>query len=423
MIYNKFTPIVGAAFPVRVPTDFVGLHFFGYPQKASAVGWTNVPAQAALSYSVSWPFDWQGGPPGAISWALTEKTQGVYTWTDMDAYVAGQAALGKVITYYMHHIPSFYSANPTLAQSGPSGDGSGGPLTLSGRAGLAAFLTALITRYKGKGTPIKYLSTWEEPNQFAGPYNGTTITNAGTWWGSQGDLVDFSYITYATCKALDSSIVVYSPSTADNNAGPDKWIGFAGTVNTSVYGYQAYDVYTIDPFGYGPTAFNWGADLSQNQYSHDINLINGSQSFSTLVASCRAKMGAHVAPIAFVSCGYTGTWGAPAITALFRGKPALFRKQYIARSMLEAAALGVTQMTWYGADSDYTLGVPTGQPVGTAPSNNSDFSGDFLSDANGVIAGLNEFAANVVGKTITWCGYSNDGLMTATFSDGSSYTI
>jgi hypothetical protein len=413
---------------VTVPNDFVGLHYWGWPQLAvPSQGWTNIPAPTAMNHAVSWPFDWHSTAPGKISWALMEPTQGNYVWADFDAYVAGQASLGKIITYYMHHMPSWASANPTYTYtSATGGDGFGGPLNATGRTALTNFITAMVARYKAKGTPIKYFSIWEEPNQFLGPYNGTTVLNGGTWWGSKGDLVDLSWITYTACKAADPTIVVYSPSTADNNAGPDVWIGSLGTVNTTKHGYDSYDVYTVDPFGYAPTQFNWGTDVTQSTYAtNQLNFINGSQSFATLIASIKAKMivGGKTTPIAFVSCGYTGAYSSPAIVTLFRSKTALFRKQYIARSMLEAAALGVTQMTWYGADTNNTLGVAINQPIGTAASNASEFSGNFLTDTDGVIAGLNEFAANVPGKTIISCGYMVDGSMRATFSDGSTYTI
>lgn len=418
MIFNANTPL-GTTMPVTVPADFAGAHFFGWPLLASATGWTNVPKPTNLNCKVSYLFDWQGIAGGSLTWNTVEPTQGNYVWTDLDVFIADQANRGLSITYYLHFMPAWASANPTQASSITGANaGSGGPLTSTGRTGLTNHITAVINRYKAKGTPIKYLSIWEEPSI-------PTTLGLGTWWGTAGDLVDLSYTVYAAAKAADSTITLLAPSSASNNYGPNTWITSTGTVNTGVHGYDTYDWYSVDMFGYAPTAFQWGDDMTQAKFINQTSIINGSQSISTLINSCNTQMGAHVKPIAMVSGGYTGAWSpyAANILALFRGKPALFRKQYIARSMLEAAALGMKQWVWYGVDADYTLGIATGLPIGTTPANTDEFSGDFLADTNGVIAGFNEAASAISGKTMTFCGYKGDGSMFAAFNDGSTYSI
>ena len=46
-----------------------------------------------------------------------------------------------------------------------------------------------------------------------------------------------------------------------------------------------------------------------------------------------------------------------------------------------------------------------------------------MNDTTGAMAGINEVAGVLPGKTITYLGVRADGQMFATFSDGTSYTI
>ena len=419
---------------------------------------------------------------GNADWAGIEQTQGVYNWTQLDLFIAGNAAAGKTICYSMLYIPSFYSQNQYVGgnQTPSLGlHGYGGPLTTSGSpsgfTGLTNFITALVARYKAKGTPIKYWQTYEEPsypvtfnlvNQNATTNQGaasTTITMTNTsgivagmfakdtsgfipgnttvvsvtantsivitktptspilttnplyfssatgyFWGSASQLVDLAYVAYQAVKAADPSIIVWGPS-AVGPAIPGNWVTVAGTTYPAVIGAQTFDHYAVDEFGTWPTNFPRGYDPLQPLYSGDGLLIPGITAFT---AQIKANLGVNFKPLVNSSCGFSFNGQGPAAAA-FRAMTALQRKQYVARTYLEYAANGYQKVLGYGGDANTYI----------AGGNSEIWFGDFVNDTTGVIAGINEVAAAIVGKTMTYLGVRADGQMYATFSDGTTYTV
>lgn len=336
-------------------------------------------------------------------WQSVEQTQGVYTWTALDAWVDGNWAQGIDLCLSLIYMPSFYSANPAQASSlNAVGVGSGGPLTALGRTGYSNFVTAAITRYKNRGTPFTFFQSWEEP------WWPISLSN-GYWWGTQAEMVDLAHLGYTAAKSADSTITVLSPSASPPISGPSAWINTAGSTYPAVTGHQTYDEYGVDLFGYGPTKFQWGFDLVQSPYASQLSREG---TLSEIVTALRSQQGGNLKPLCITSLG--GFYdGSGTLATYFNAQPAIYRKRFIARMILEAAALGVTRVIWYGADSWTTI----------SGGGAKYFGADLVNDTQGSVAGFTEVAAAIQGKTMTWCGVRGDGQMLATFSDGSSYTI
>ena len=401
MIYNLFTSL-GYDLPSAVPADFAGMHWFQWPYGLSVnPTWLNQKNNFQHDYLA-----WGCGP---TDWAQVEIAPGVYDWSATDAWMDAMYERGISPCVSPLYMPSFYSANPTTLSAASGGYyGCGGPLTAQGRTGWENFVTASITRYKNRGTPIKYWQSWEEP------WWPATLGD-GYWWGTQGDMVDLSYISYVSAKAADPSIIVLSPSASPPvNSSPADWASHTGTVNSGIYGYDTYDWYGVDLFGDTPTAYPWGVNVdSTPTLSAGVTMSGKRQStISDAIALVRASMGAHIKPIAVTSFGF-GYVGNDLMASTFMALSTSKRKQWIARSLLEFAANGVQLVTVYGGDAWTTIG----------GGNTRVWAGDYVNDTDGVISGFNEVAAAVSGKTITYCGYLGDGLMTAMFSDGSKYTV
>lgn len=403
MIYNPLTPLGVATptTPVTIPADFCGMHWFQWP--------AGTLSNPALGHKNSYQHDYLAWGCGPTDWARVETSQGVYDWSATDAWIEAQYANGISPVVSHLYMPSFYSTNPsTLSVASGGYYGCGGPLTAQGRTGWSNFVTASINRYKNRGTPIKYWQSWEEPWW-------PVVLGSGYWWGTQGDLVDLSYISYTAAKAVDSSIIVLSPSASPpTNATPTDWTTYTGTVNTTVHGYDTYDWYGVDLFGYTPTAFNWGLDVGTSPlYKANLSMSGGTQvKISDIIKSMKNSMGANLKPIACNSFGFSYV-GDGINASSFRALSATKRKQWVARSLLEFAANGVPLVTIYGGDAYVSVGGGGAQM----------WAGDFVADTSGVIAGFKEAQTAIAGKTMTSCGYLLDGTMKATFTDGSSYTI
>lgn len=472
MIFQPNTPINSGN--VTVPKNFSGMAWSGWPNGLPGVTTATPPITWGTTYNNSYRA-WTNGP---TDWQQIETSQGVYNWTAMDEWVSAHYARGVDVCLSTFYCPYFYSANPaTWASADPVGSlGTGGPLTSLGRTGWGNFITAAVSRYKARGTPLKYLQTWEEPyastitnvllpvttSQGAAsvtltmtnttgivagmgvahakvpantwvvsfvPNTSVTLNNAtnsallttdgnltfsssgGYWWGTYADLIDACYVAYTAAKAADPNIIVLSPSIsppAESVANLQSFWNGTGTVNTTIHGYQTCDWFGVDLFGYWSTNFPKGFDANTPQYATEI----WPQNISTILETWVAAMGANVKPICITSLGF-GYLGNSNASTIWKAATPLYRKQQYTRFLLEAAANGVKFVIPYSGDS-WTWFGGGGFWI---------WSGDFINDTSGVVAGHNEFVSNVCGKTITFCGYKGDGSMFAAFTDGSTYSI
>lgn len=128
---------------------------------------------------------------------IEPDANGVYNWTALDAWVAGNA--GKDLLYTVIGVPPGYSSDTGDVQNSPFSF-SGvyytrlcSPPTVGGMTALGTFITALCTRYP----QIKFIEVWNEPNSDG--------TNYQWWWGTSQQLADMIKTVSVAAKAVSVS--------------------------------------------------------------------------------------------------------------------------------------------------------------------------------------------------------------------------
>ena len=150
---------------------------------------------AFFAMNLSLITDWPTAPSlGAVrlwdthtAWEFVETSRGTYDWTTIDSWVAAAQAHGVDVLYTLGRTPAWASTAGTV--NTPPTD-----LTT-----WDEFVTALVTRYKGK---IKYYEGWNEPNA-PNFYNGTTA-----------QLVALQQHAYSIVHQIDPAALVLSPPPA-----------------------------------------------------------------------------------------------------------------------------------------------------------------------------------------------------------------
>jgi PKD repeat protein len=162
-----------------LPATFFGMHI-----NHSNTPW---PSVGFGSFRV-----WDAG----ASWTTINTSNGVYNWAPLDAWVAKAQANGVEVTYTFGRTPAWASSNPSNTSCG-YGPGECEPP--SNNAYFSEFVTALVTRYKGK---IKYYEMWNEPNYSA------------MWQGTTAQLVTLTSIAANIIHSIDPNAKVVSPGSA-----------------------------------------------------------------------------------------------------------------------------------------------------------------------------------------------------------------
>lgn len=154
-----------------------------------------------------------------IYWKDINTAAGVFNWTQLDDIVAVFKKLFTNIIFTFGYVPTFANnTNTSGLYPNPPTD-----LTSTGSPTFNAFVTALVTRYKGI---ITHYEMWNEPN-------------GGYWGGTAQQLYYMLTPAYGIIKSIDGNAKVLSP-------------GCSGT-STNVqymeqlfsYGYGLYyDIYT-----------------------------------------------------------------------------------------------------------------------------------------------------------------------------------
>lgn len=133
-----------------------------------------------------------------VEWTDVETSNGVYVWTNLDAVISTYQSHGSKIIYTIAY---GYDTNWQT-----SGGGVGPPTDIngSGSAIFSAFLTQLVTRYKGKITAYE---CWNE-------------ADSNTFWtGTIAQMVAMCSNVYSVVHSIDPAAVVLSPSTGSGPSG------------------------------------------------------------------------------------------------------------------------------------------------------------------------------------------------------------
>jgi Abnormal spindle-like microcephaly-assoc'd, ASPM-SPD-2-Hydin len=162
-------------------------------------GITVGPLNSATSWPVPVPFGTSGKATGGSYWFNLEPSSGTYDWTPLDNLV--NSALNAGITNIMYtffETPQWASSNPTQSCAATQNWG------VYGCAAPPAdiddwnnFVTALVTRYKGK---ITYYEPWNEPD-VSTEYSGTIA-----------QMLTLAQNAYQIIKSIDPGATVLTPS-------------------------------------------------------------------------------------------------------------------------------------------------------------------------------------------------------------------
>jgi polysaccharide biosynthesis protein PslG len=214
-----FSPFVSPAWS-QTPATFFGMH-----------------AHSGVLGSQPWP----PIPMGSIrlwdtytKWNDLEPSKGVYTWSNLDGYLALAQA---------HNVDVLYTFGGTAAwaASGSSTKCAYSPGSCFPPSNIQdwdEFVTAVVAHAAGK---IKYWELWNEPNLIE------------FWAGDVPTLVTMSQHAYKIIKAAEPSAIILSPAVTDVAGGSylNSYLSAGGLGYLDVIAFHGYPSYTsyADPEG------------------------------------------------------------------------------------------------------------------------------------------------------------------------------
>jgi hypothetical protein len=174
--------------PVRFSLDFVGMH--------------------TLSPGRHWPQVSFGSiRPAGASWGAMEAAKGQFDWHSLDTWVAQSEDHHVQLDYVFLNTPRWASTRPDEACPGHRLGCAAPP----NPDDFAEFVTALVTRYRGK---ISSYELWNEPN------------GSGFWSGSPKQMADLAQRIYPLIKSIDPAAIVTSPAVSSSGwpLSHDAWL-------------------------------------------------------------------------------------------------------------------------------------------------------------------------------------------------------
>jgi hypothetical protein len=183
---------------------------FGVAQAVFLIAISNAMAQTppgpvpesffglSLMDSSNWPlipFGTLGKAPG-VPWPYVEKTKGTFNWTQLDAFVAQANAHGVSFVYSSEYVPSWAAADRSschpYAYSTTVCTG-----TVVNIQDWKDFMTALVTRYKGR---IQVYELWNEPSCLC------------TFTGTVAQLVALTNAEHDVIRSIDPAALIVGPT-------------------------------------------------------------------------------------------------------------------------------------------------------------------------------------------------------------------
>ncbi len=279
---------------------------------------------------------WPTIPVGALgkglatTWPFIEQTQGQYNWSVIDQYVADAQKHGVTFYWTNANFPPWAESSQSTCST-YSGGVVGCTAMISHIQYWDDFITALVTRYKGK---IHMYELWNEPNinnTFSNPDGSACVSGQ-----CMTDMVSLTTHMYNIVRSIDPSALIASPS---STAAP--WL----ETYFKAGGPKGVDLVAIH--GYPNVATN---DVPE--------AIVGFK--SVFIKETAASFGLENKPI----WDTENSWGGP------NGiKDPQQRAGFVARSLLLHWSVGIPVSYWYGWDTNWgPLWSPSSgiSPAGTA---------------------------------------------------------
>jgi hypothetical protein len=166
------------------------------------------------------PFHALEKAPG-VQWPFVEKTKGTFNWTQLDAWVDQANAHGVSFVYTSIYVPSWAAADKSSCV--PSAYNV--PVCLGTVANIADwqdFVTALVTRYKGR---IQVYELWNEPSCLC------------TFTGTVAQLVALTQAEHDIIRSIDPAALIIGPTMqAYQSAYLDSYFAAGGTKDIDAVG-------------------------------------------------------------------------------------------------------------------------------------------------------------------------------------------
>ena len=145
--------------------------------------------------------------PAGTSWGAMEPAKGQFDWHSLDTWVAQAASHHVQLDYVFVNTPRWASTRPDEPCIGKK-FGCAAPPNLDD---WTAFVTALVTRYRGK---ISSYELWNEPN------------GSGFWTGTPKQMVELAERAYPIIKSTDPSAIVTTPAVSSSGwpLSHDAWL-------------------------------------------------------------------------------------------------------------------------------------------------------------------------------------------------------
>lgn len=278
-------------------------------------------------------------PWSTVSWDLVNTAASTYSWTVFDQFRS--ACSNNNVIFTMAGTPNFISSGASSSCSTAVGTPGGCyPPTDLGTtdATWKAFATALSQHwYAGDTTHKHFYELWNEINQ-----DTTHPATSQMWSGTMAQMVTMACDAYTAIHANDPQAVVLSPSvTTDSRYLTSSPLGPANMIQQF---FTAGGTNCVDGI-----AFHF--------YPQTLTLANSGTYSSNYAATSDPEMQiGYVAAIKAVISGAgksypiyctEGSWGNIATLTTLQ------ESSYMVKWELELLNAGVTQATWYAADSDY----------------------------------------------------------------------
>jgi hypothetical protein len=138
-----------------------------------------------------------------VKWAQLNTAAGSYSWQPLDNWISNAQAQHVDVLYTIGNTPSFAGSVPPGSPCGPSGSSScSSPKDINSDgtgtdANFSAFITALVTRYKGE---IAFYELWNEPDCTC------------FWSGTTAQIVRMGKDAAAIIRSIDPAARILSPS-------------------------------------------------------------------------------------------------------------------------------------------------------------------------------------------------------------------
>ncbi len=296
------------AAPLAIDRKFAGMHYHA-----------ELPT---VAYGVARNLDL----PGCMWYSIEKAGRGVYDWSALDAFVDHATAARRDIVFNLMGTPTWASARPSEpGHYAPGSDAE--PLNIDD---LGAFVSAVASRYRTRGTPITAFETWNEP-KYAG---GGTVAQGNYFSGTPQALARMARAVYRAAKAVDAGVLILSPA-ATGLEYP--WVAGDGS------GIDYLQRFLAAPDGAGGTGRDWLDVIAFHSYSHDG--YNNLFAIPQMVANVRTVAALH--GLADRPIWITET---SAITPPLASFVARHQQAYIARTLLLALGTGVSRVVWYAWD-------------------------------------------------------------------------